>query len=396
MITKSRIYAEINLDHISDNFDKMHAHLKPGTMMAAVIKADGYGHGAVPIGRMLEEKDYIWGFAVATTEEALELRAAGITKPVMLLGCVFPEGLEDLIRADVRLCVFSEDLAEEVAAAARSVGRRAAVHIALDTGMGRIGFAMSDEAIESAARICAMEELEVEGIFSHFARADETDHAAAKAQLEHFLYFTKRLEEMGLRIPIYHCSNSAGILGFPEANLDMVRAGISLYGLDPSDEVPCKMLDLKPAMSLHARISYVKRVPAGTAISYGGTYVTAKESVIATIPVGYADGYPRLLSNKGEVLVKGQRAPIRGRVCMDQFMVDVTDIPDVHRGDPVVLLGNMGEETIRAEELGGICGRFNYELACCVNKRVPRIYIHKGTRFTIGFENGNIETIAIL
>ena len=378
IMPSSRIYAEINLDHISDNFDKMHENLKPGTLMMAVIKANGYGHGAVEIGRMLEEKSYIWGYAVATAEEGLELRQAGLKKPILTLGYIFPEMYPAMIENDIRGCLFSEEMALEFDRAAAWCGKKGHGHIALDTGMSRIGFSDSEESAEAVLRISKLQHTEIEGLFTHFARADEANPEPTGLQLRRFLAFRDRLEAKGLHIPLLHVSNSAGILKFPEANLSMVRAGITLYGLDPSGEVPCRILGLQSAMSLISHVSYVKTVPAHTPISYGGTYVTETEERIATIPAGYADGYPRLLSNKGFVLIRGQRAPIRGRICMDQFMVDVTNIPDVSHGDEVVLLGKQGNERLTAEELGQLSGRFNYELVCDINKRVPRVYIRHG------------------
>lgn len=375
MIGNSRIEAEINLDVISDNFDKMHGSLKDGTLMAAVIKADGYGHGAVMIGRMLEEKDYIWGYCTATAEEALELRHAGLKKPILTLGYIFPEHYEAMIENDIRSCLFTEKMAADFSKAAVRTGRKGYCHLAVDTGMGRIGFRQSEEAFASIERIAAMPGLELEGMFTHFARADEEDTSEAARQLEEFLGFNRQLEKRNVRIPLLHASNSAGILKLKDANLSMVRAGITMYGLDPSAEVTCRILDLKPAMTLRSHLTYIKTVPAGTAISYGGTYVTEKPARVATVPAGYADGYPRQLSNKGCVIIRGQKAPILGRVCMDQFMVDVTHIPEASEGDEVILLGKMGKASINAEEIGSISGRFNYEFVCDINKRVPRIYI---------------------
>ena len=378
----SRLRAVIDLDRIEENMDRMHGNLKPGTLMAAVIKADGYGHGAVPIGRLLDKKPYLWGFAVATPEEALELKAAGITKPVMLLGYAFPESFEDLILNDIRLTVFDEATAACLNETALKMDRPCFIHIAVDTGMSRIGFpvgdALKEASLDSVCRIVRMEGLKAEGIFTHFARADEEDDEPALRQLTPFLSFVESLTGRGVSFPIVHASNSAAILKLKEANLDMVRAGIALYGLSPSDEVGIERLALKPAMSLISHVSYVKELPEGTPVSYGGTFVTDRKTLVATIPVGYADGYPRLLSNKGCVLIRGQRAPILGRICMDQFMVDVTGIPGAERGDEAVLLGEQGDERIFAEEIGALSGRFNYELACDITKRVPRLYREGG------------------
>ena len=374
----SRVRADIDLSAIEENFDKMHANLLPGTRMAAVIKADGYGHGAAPIGEMLEKKEYIWGYCVAAPEEALSLRHAGLKKPIMLLGYAFPEAHEAMIENDIRACLFTYEDAVVLSENAAKAGKDIKVHIKIDTGMSRIGFPVSEESVQAIKKLLALPHIKAEGIFTHFARADETDPAPAFVQLTIFQTMVEWLMGEGVTFPIVHCSNSAALLRLKEANLSMVRAGISLYGLSPSEEVPHTLLDLRPAMSLIAHISHVKEVPEGTAVSYGGTYVTKRTTRIATIPVGYADGYPRLLSNKGAVLIGGKRAPILGRVCMDQFMVDITEIPGVQKGDQAVLLGRQGDEAITAEEIGALSGRFNYELVCDITKRVPRNYIYGG------------------
>ncbi len=370
-----RIRAEISLDAVKYNFEQMRQNLTPGTKMAAVIKADAYGHGAMRIAGLVEPWPYIWGFAVATAEEALRLRDGGVKKPVLILGPVFDEDLEDLARRQVRLTIMDEERARRYAAAAAACGGEAVIHLAVDTGMSRIGLPDTAEGAETAARIAAIPGIKVEGLFTHFARADETDVSPARRQLQRYLDFSGRLEALGLRIPLHHCSNSAGIIRMQEANLDMVRAGITIYGIFPSDEVEKDIISLKPVMSLVSHVSYVKEVPEGTEVSYGGTFTAKRPTRLATIPAGYADGYPRLLSNKGCVLIRGMRAPICGRVCMDQFMVDVTDIPGVKTGDRVVLLGKDGEEQITAEELGSLSGRFPYELVCDISPRVPRVYI---------------------
>ena len=377
----TRIEAEISLDAIHHNLDVMDARTNGSSPICAVIKADGYGHGAVPIAREIEGRGDIWGFAVATAEEGIELRLAGITKPVMLLGYAFPESFESLIRLDIRLCVFDFETAQAVSDIAVKMNAAAKIHIALDTGMGRIGFEPTRDSAEVIRRIAELEGIVIEGIFSHFARCDEPSLDPARRQLKRYESFELLLEEAGVMIDIHHLSNSAGIMRFAPAHKDLVRAGITLYGLMPSPEVADEMRELIPAMRLISHVSYVKTLPKGREISYGGTAVTKRDTVVATIPVGYADGYPRQLSNRGCVLIGGKRAPILGRICMDQFMADVTDIPGVKRGDEVVLMGNAGSERITAEEIGEISGRFNYELVCNVTKRVPRTYV-KGGRIT--------------
>ncbi|MCI5902160.1 MAG: alanine racemase [Blautia sp.] len=370
-----RIKARISLDAIAENFEQMHRNIREDTKMIAVIKADGYGHGAVPIARLIHDYDYIWGFATATAQEALQLRKAGITKPILILGIVFEEYFDDLVKEDVRIAVTDYEMAQKYAQAGSRQNRQAKIHIALDTGMTRIGFSDTEKSAAQIQKIAQLENLYIEGMFTHFARADETDRSPAMVQLERYLKFAGMLRDAGVEIPICHCSNSAGIIRIPEANLNVVRAGITIYGIYPSDEVEKDIVRLKPAMELISHVSYVKNVAAGVPVSYGGTYVTEKETTVATIPVGYADGYPRLLSNKGWVLIRGQKAPVLGRVCMDQFMVDVSHIEGVRAGDPATLLGKDGDEEITVEMLGALSGRFPYEFVCDITKRVPRVYV---------------------
>ena len=384
-----RVKAVVSLDAIAHNFEEMKKNIADGTRIVAVIKADGYGHGAEAISRLIEDYEYIWGFATATAEEAIQLKDAGIEKPVLILGLVFEEYFQELIRKDVRLTVCEYDVAKILSDEAVRQGRQVHIHIALDTGMSRIGFADKPESVEEIKKIAALPNVEIEGMFTHFARADETDKAPAVEQLERYLTFADLLEKAGVQIPLKHCSNSAGIIRMPEANLNLVRAGITIYGIYPSDEVERDIVKLKPAMELKSHVAYVKDLPAGTAISYGGTFAAENDLRVATIPVGYADGYPRTLSNKGWVLIHGQKAPILGRVCMDQFMVDISGIPGAMEGDKVTLLGADGQERITAEELGELSGRFNYEFVCTLGKRIPRVYRRNGeiTEVKDYFEN---------
>ncbi len=376
----NRVCARIDLDAIEENLEQMKDHISAGTRIMPVIKADGYGHGAVPIAQLLEPKAYVWGFAVATVEEALSLGKHDITKPILILGVVFPDQWEEVLRSEVRLTVYTEETACQISALAGKLGKTAYVHLKLDTGMSRLGFPVSEETKEEILRISALPNLSIEGLYTHFAKADETDKTFTEKQLDEYLWMKGELEDTGLAIPICHVSNSAGIIDVPQANLDLVRAGISLYGLYPSEEVDKEAVPLKPALSLHSHVAHVKWVEAGTPVSYGGTYVTDKRTEIATIPVGYGDGYPRSLSNKGYVLIHGKRAPILGRVCMDQFMVDVTDIPGVRFADPVTLIGTDGEEQLPVETLSELSGRFNYEFVCDLGKRIPREYWYHGER----------------
>lgn len=374
----TRVRAVINLDAILYNMNSMHQNISEDTKIMAVIKADGYGHGAAEVAKCIEHLDYLAGYAVATVEEGLILRNHGIKKPILILGYAFPDQYDELIAADMRPTVFTREMAQELSQAAGEMGVDCPIHFAVDTGMSRIGYQVTEEAADEMAQIARLPHIMVEGIFTHFARADEADKTSAEEQLALFEKMISMLEERGIKIPIKHCSNSAGIVELKEANMDMVRAGITLYGLWPSEEVRRDIIDLKPALSLITHVAYVKDLEAGRAISYGGTYVTKRPSRIATIPVGYADGYARGLSNKGAVLIHGKRAPICGRVCMDQFMVDVTDIPEVKMGDEVILIGSAGEETITMEEVGELSGRFNYEFVCNLGKRIPRVFRRNG------------------
>ena len=375
-----RVKAVVSLDAIAHNFEEMKKNIADGTRIVAVIKADGYGHGAEAISRLIEDYEYIWGFATATAEEAIQLKDAGIEKPVLILGLVFEEYFQELIRKDVRLTVCEYDVAKILSDEAVRQGRQVHIHIALDTGMSRIGYQVTEEAADEMAQIAKLPHMIVEGIFTHFAKADEYDKTFTKEQIQKFRKMIAMMEDRGVSIPVKHCSNSAGIAEIREANMDMVRAGITLYGLWPSEEVDQNSLDLKPVMELKTHVAYVKDLEAGRAISYGGTFITKRDSRIATIPVGYADGYCRGLSNTGSVLIHGKRAPICGRVCMDQFMVDVTDIPDVKIGDEVTLIGRVGDEVITMEEVGSLSGRFNYEFVCVLGKRIPRVFYRDGKR----------------
>lgn len=374
----SRVHAEINLDAILHNMESMHHHIAEHTKIMAVIKADGYGHGAVEIAQAIDHLEYLSSYAVATVEEGLILRSHGITKPILILGYAFPDQYEEMIRAEIRPTVFTREMAEALSIAAQKADMQCRIHFAVDTGMGRIGYQVTEEAADEMAQLASLPHIIVEGIFTHFARADEQDKSYTHEQIAQYQKMICMLKTRGIEIPIHHCSNSAGIVQIPEANMDLVRAGITLYGLWPSEEIDKNSIDLKPALSLITHVAYVKELPAGRPISYGGTYVTKEPRIIATIPVGYADGYARGLSNKGEVLIHGRRAPICGRVCMDQFMVDVTDIPNVKNGDEVVLIGTYGNECITMEEVGERSGRFNYEFVCDLGKRIPRVYIHEG------------------
>lgn len=374
----NRVCARIDLDAIEYNMEMMKKNIKEGVSMISVIKTDGYGHGSVQIARMLETKDYIWGYAVATLDEAALLRKGGIEKPILVLGCIFPDQWETAIRQEVRFTVYTREMAEGISETARCLDKTAYVHIKLDTGMSRLGFLIREESADTIKAISCLPRLSLEGLYTHFAKADETDKTFTEKQIRDYLWMKERLEGKGVVFQYYHCSNSAGIIDVKEANLDLVRAGISTYGLYPSEEVIKENVPLKPALELLSHVAHVKWVEEGTPVSYGSTYITKRRTKIATIPVGYGDGYPRSLSNKGYVLIHGKKAPILGRVCMDQFMVDATEIEDVKFGDPVTLVGRNGEEHLPVEVLSDLSGRFNYEFVCDLGKRIPREFIRHG------------------
>lgn len=377
MIHYDRVWAEIDLNAVLFNIEAIKKNISQNTKIVAVIKTDGYGHGALPIARQLETDDRIWGYAVATAEEALALRENGIKKSILILGYTFPYSYEDLIREEICQTVFMYDVAEMLSEKAVKAGKTCKIHIKVDTGMTRIGIYPDDKGVEFVRKVSQLPRIEIEGIFTHFATADEADKSKAYAQLQTFQNFVNHVEtKTNLRIPMKHCSNSAGIAEMPEANMDAVRAGIILYGLWPSSDVKQSgKIQLKPALSLKSKVVYVKMVPENQEISYGGTFTTYRNTRVATVCLGYGDGYPRSLSNVGCVLVNGQRAKILGRVCMDQFMIDVTDIRGkVCVGDTVTLIGADGNDKLTMEELGELSDRFNYELACDIGKRVPRIY----------------------
>lgn len=376
-MSKNRVYAGVDLDAVLYNMESMHQNIEPHTKICAVIKANGYGHGALKIAETIEHLPYLWGYAVATVEEAMALIHDGRKKPALILGLAFENEYEEIVENDIRPAVCEYGAAQKLSEIARSMNRVCHIHLAIDTGMSRIGFQVSEENANIIEQISELPNIIIEGIFTHFARADEEDKAPTMEQIRLFQSMVDMLEQRNVHIPIKHCSNSAGIVDVKEANMDMVRAGITLYGLWPSDEVSKDTISLKPAMSIRSHITFIKELEERRFVSYGGTYETPGRRKIATIPVGYADGYARGLSNKGYVLVHGKRAYICGRVCMDQFMVDVTDIPDIKEGDLVTLLGTDGKETISLEELGDMSGRFNYEFACLISPRVPRIYYRK-------------------
>ena len=374
MTEHNRVCAEIDLDAIAYNMEQMKRRIGGHARLIAVVKADGYGHGAVPVAEMFEQCSWVWGYAVACLEEAAELREHGIRKPILVLGCVFPDQFEEMIRYDVRPAVYMESMAELISQEAVRQGKDAFIHIKIDTGMGRIGFPATEESADAVERISRLPGIRIEGMFTHFAKADERDKTYTFLQHDRFVKMKELIEKRRIHVQYFDCDNSAGIIDFPDMKHDLARAGIAMYGMYPSDEVDRSAVDLRPALSLVSHVSFVKDVEAGTPISYGGTFVSDRPMRVATIPVGYGDGYPRSLSNKGYVLIHGKRAKILGRVCMDQFMADVTDIPETAFMDRVVLVGRDGDEEITVDDLAALSGRFNYEFVCCLGKRIPRIY----------------------
>lgn len=376
-MSNRRIKAVIDLNAIRNNVEFLYNHINKQSKIMCVIKANGYGHGAVKLAKVYEEIDFVCGYATATAEEALELRNNGIKKKILILGATFPEDYETLVRNNISLAIFTIDSAIKLNEISKNIGLSANVHIKVDTGMSRIGVNPLEDGLEIVKTINSLDNINIEGIFTHFARADEVDKKRAFMQLELFNDFTNRIKEIGINIPIKHCANSASILELPDTRFDMVRAGIVLYGLWPSDEIIKEGVNLMPAMSLVSHISHIKKIKKGTQISYGGTFEAKEDMIVATIPVGYADGYPRMLSNCGKVLINGKFAPILGRVCMDQFMADVSLIDNVNIGAEVVLMGTQGDEKITAEDIGDLSKRFNYELVCDITSRVPREYINE-------------------
>lgn len=378
-----RLYAKIDLDAIGKNVAGVRERIPSDTRIMAVIKADAYGHGAVALARYLDSRvDY---YGVAAMDEASELRSAGIEKDILILGYVNPQEYKTAIAKNIQIAMTSFADAEKLSAEAKALNKTAKVHIKVDTGMSRIGFAPTDESAIEVQKIASLDGVEIAGMFTHFAKADTKDKSSAIAQRDIYDSFLEKCRKNGVDIPICHVNNSAGTMEL-DKYYDMVRMGIMLYGLYPSDEMNTDY-KLYPAMEMMSHVSCVKLLEKGRGISYGHTFVTDKDTLVATVPCGYADGYPRALSNKGHVLIGGKKCPILGRVCMDQMMVDVSSVPDAVSGDDVVLFGRMGNEEITVDELADNAYSFNYEFVCGVGRRVPRVY----------FENGEYkETVSYL
>ena len=375
MIPK-RVYAKINLDNIQKNIKAIHSKFSDDISVMGIVKANGYGHGAIEVARMMCESGVRY-LGVAAIDEALELRQNDIPSPILILGQIFKQDFVSAIENDISCTIVDLDTAKRLSNVASSLNKKATIHIKIDTGMGRIGFQPDENGYNQVKEIFTLDGLNVEGIFTHFACADALDKTSANAQKAKFLDLYNKLTNEGYSIPLVHMYNSASIIDLDYDCGNMVRCGIMAYGLYPSNEVN-KEIKLYPAFEFKSSISFVKNVKKGFAISYGSTYVTEKDMKIATVPVGYADGYPRYLSNKGYVLVHGTKCPILGRICMDQFMIDVSHIPDVNIADEVTLIGTDGNETITVEDICDPEYRFNYEFCCLITPRVQRVYIKDG------------------
>lgn len=370
----SRVCAYIDLNAVRANVAAVQKRVGEDVKVMVILKADAYGHGAVPIANALKDTS-VYAFGVATVEEGTELRESGCEKPILVLSYVFEELFEQAIENRIDLTVFEYETAKLLSDTAVSLGKRTGVHIKIDTGMHRIGLNPCKESLEEIKRIASLPGIEIKGVFSHLACADFADKTFANEQIALFKSFTEEIIASGLSIPIRHIYNSAATMDFDGGCFDMVRCGIVTYGLDPSDEVKFENLKTTPVMTIKSHIAYIKKVEKDATVGYGALFEAKRDSLIATIPCGYGDCYPRLLNNKGRVLIRGESAPVTGRVCMDQFMVDVTDIPGVSQGDEVTIVGVDGDKRLTIEELAVTAGSFNYEYVCDITKRVPRVYI---------------------
>lgn len=367
------VWAEINLDNLAHNIKEIKRVTK-ATEIIGVVKADAYGHGALDIAPTLIENG-VTRLAVAVLNEAVELRRGGIQCPIMILGYTPPNLIDLLIKYDIEQTVYSYDLAKKISDKALEENKIGKIHIAFDTGMGRIGFLPREEDISEVERISKLPNIKIEGIYSHFSTADEKDKNYTYEQLKKFNWFYNILQKRGIQINIRHIANSAAIIDMPETHFEAVRPGVILYGYYPSEEVDKTKVYLKPVMSLKTNIVHLKKVPIGEYISYGRKFRTERESIIGTLPVGYADGYTRSLGEDAKVIINGKLVPVVGRICMDQCMVDLTNVPDVNLGDEVILMGEDSELKMTADELASILGTINYEVLCMISRRVPRVYV---------------------
>jgi alanine racemase len=381
----SLVWAEIDLKAIAHNVAELRRITQAESRLMAVVKANGYGHGAIEVAQCALQNGAA-ALGVARIEEGIRIRGAGIRAPVLIFGYTLPQQAADLLKYDLKPCVYTAASARKLSDTAASLGKKIQAHLKVDTGMGRLGqlpqnfqsgssTAINADAIEETLTISGLDGLELEGICTHFATADSSDKSYAEKQLHLFKNYLKRLRQAGLNPPVLHAANSAALIDMPQSHFDMVRPGIAIYGLYPSDEVQKNKVSLKPAMALKARIIHLKKVPAGFKVSYGITHETRKPTTIATVAVGYADGLNRLLSSRGQMLVHGQRAPIIGRVCMDLTMLDVGRIENVQIGDEVVIFGQQGNETLTVDEIAALLNTINYEIVTAITARVPRVYV---------------------
>jgi len=370
------VWAEVNLDNLAHNIKEVRRVTKPEAMVTAVIKADGYGHGSVEIGQTLLDNGAD-RFAVATLTEAIQLRKYYKEVPILVLGYTPEEDSDEVIRHNLIQTVYAFEQAQALDRVAKENRVKAKVHIKLDTGMGRLGLRAEKDAVIVTEYISKLGNIEIEGIYTHFAVADEVNKDYTLSQVKKYNMVIEELEALGIQIPIKHVSNSAAIIDLPELNYNMVRAGIMLYGLYPSHDVSHENVKLKEVMSLKARISHVKQVGPGVGVSYGLLYTTEQDTTIGTIPLGYADGYTRLYTGNAKAIVEGEVRPIIGRICMDQCMVDLTGL-DVQRGDEITLFGPAGGHHITIDEVASWIDTINYEVVCMISKRVPRVYKSQG------------------
>jgi alanine racemase len=370
------VWAEVSLDNLEYNMRNIKAKAMTREIFG-IVKADAYGHGALEVAEVLL-KNGATRLSVAVLSEGIELRKGGITCPINILG-VTPDTLfTDLIKYDLEPVVFSYEYAKNLSKCAKSKNQMVKIHFALDTGMGRIGFLPTEESVEEAVKISRLSNIQVEGLFSHFSTADAGDKEYSYVQFDRYRWFDNRLREKDLNIKIKSICNSAAIIELPEAYCDGVRPGIIIYGYYPSEKVDKKQLDVKPVMTLKANIVHLKTLEKDQYIGYGRKFKTERRSIIATLPVGYADGYTRILSGKSKVIINGKFAPVVGNICMDQCMIDVTEIEDVKVGDEVILMGSDGNVKFDAEDIAKILGTIENEVLCMISKRVPRVYTHNG------------------
>lgn len=376
--TRRAVWAQIDLDAAAHNMRQIRKHVGPDVKIAAVVKANAYGHGSVELAKTFAENGADC-FAVSSLDEAVELRRyAHIDKEIFILGHTDARRTEELLTYDIEPAVFNLKNAEFFSQEAQRLGKTLRVHIAVDTGMSRVGFQVNEFSVSEIKAIAALPNIEIRGMFTHFAVSDIKDKTFTREQYGHFRWMCKRMEEEGIHIALRHCCNSAAVLELPEYYCDMVRPGIIMYGCEPSPDVDIKPYDLRPVMSLRCCIAHVKLIDAGATVSYGRHYTAPSRRKIVTLPVGYADGYSRILSGKVDVLYHGHRVPQVGAICMDQCMIDVSGEANVHAGDEVVLFGRQGDSFIPIEEIAAACGTINYEIMCNISRRVPRVYMKNG------------------